>query len=302
MAKTVIELQNAFQSIVNKLKKNKKVLSIFTFGSIVTGDVWEESDIDLFVVYSDEYEKIRDVYSEILGVPVHTKLLDKKNFLDLYENGGQKGFVRNLLIKSRMVFSRDQDIEQIYNKARYSTDYDVEIWNLVYLGDLIKDLRVCRKYFSNGGFRTSFEVLIRALDSFARLFINLNGYVVSKDSLAMATNLNNEFKEVVDKLFIGETRKEEIMNIINYINRFLDENIVISCKLLLDYLEERNDFVNSYEILKDERYKNFDIKIENILNELEKRSLIVKKRSALKDNEENKIIDENVYAIRNRKK
>ena len=51
MAKTVAQLQNAFQSIVNTLKKNKKVLAIFTFGSIISGDVWEGSDIDLFVVY-----------------------------------------------------------------------------------------------------------------------------------------------------------------------------------------------------------------------------------------------------------
>ncbi|MBD7909745.1 nucleotidyltransferase domain-containing protein [Clostridium sp. HBUAS56017] len=302
MAKTVIELQNAFQSIVNTLKKNKKVLAIFTFGSIVTGDVWEESDIDLFVVYSNEYEKIRDVYSEILGVPVHTKLLHRKSFFELYENQGQKGFIRNLLIESRIVFSRDEDIEEIYKKARYSTDDQIEIWNLVYLGNLIKDLGVCRKYFSNGGFRTSYEILIRVLDSLARLFINLNGYVVSKDSLTMAANLNNEFKEVVDRLFYVETKKESIIYIIDYVNRFLDENIVISCKLLLDYLEEKNDFLSSNEIKKDEKFKNFDIKIENILKELEKRKIIVKKKRGLKDSEEIKVLDEIVYAMKNRKK
>ena len=51
MAKTVLELQNAFQSVVNQIKKNKKVVALFTFGSIVSGDVWEESDIDLFLIF-----------------------------------------------------------------------------------------------------------------------------------------------------------------------------------------------------------------------------------------------------------
>ena len=81
MAKTVLELQKAFQTVVNQINKNKKVVALFTFGSIVSGDVWEESDIDLFLIYEDGFEKIRDVYSEVREVPVHTKILNKNSFL-----------------------------------------------------------------------------------------------------------------------------------------------------------------------------------------------------------------------------
>ena len=35
MAKSVLELQNAFQLTLKKLKDNNKVLAIFTYGSII---------------------------------------------------------------------------------------------------------------------------------------------------------------------------------------------------------------------------------------------------------------------------
>lgn len=302
MTKTVVELQNAFQSIVSTLKKNKKVLAVFTFGSIVSGDVWEESDIDLFVVYKDEYSKVRDVYSESLGVPVHTKLLSKESFLKLYKKEKDRGFVRNLLISSKLVFSRDEDILNLYNKARYSfKNTEDEKWNLVYLGMLLKDLGVCRKYLQNGGNVTSYEILIRVFDNYSKLIMNLSGYTVTKDSLTMAVNLNDNFRKIVSDVFNSEVSKEKITSSINYINDFLDENIMIISRGLLTFLQEKDEFVSSYEILNHESFDGFNIKVENILKELAKREIIVKHKRSLKDENGAKIIDENVYASKTRK-
>jgi len=54
MEKTILQYQKAFNSLMNNLKKNEKVLAVMVFGSLVTGDLWEESDIDLFVVVNNE--------------------------------------------------------------------------------------------------------------------------------------------------------------------------------------------------------------------------------------------------------
>lgn len=296
MAKTVLELQKAFQTVVNQIKKNKKVVALFTFGSIVSGDVWEESDIDLFLIYEDGFEKIRDVYSEVREVPVHTKILNKNSFLELYKNDGKKGFAKKLLCNSKLVFSRDNEISSAYNNSRYTMTSHTEVWNLVYLGKLLKDIGISKKYLQNGGLKTSYEVLIRTLDSFSKLLINLNGYTVTKDSLVMATNLSNNFKEVVDKLFMEAINEKIIKDTINYIEKFLDDNIVRASSALIDYLCEEYEYMNSYEISSYNAFKEFDIKMENILKELAKREVISKKSRALYDEEGNLILDENVYA------
>lgn len=303
MIKKVIELQNAFQSIVMALRKNKNVLAVFTFGSIVSGDVWEESDIDLFVIYDDtEYSKVRDIYSESNGVPVHTKLLDKEAFLKLYKKEGDRGFVRNLLTSSKLVYSKDDNISNIYNNSRYSLNNTEEgKWNLVYLGALLKNLGICKKYIENGGKVTAYELLIRVLNDYSKLLLNLNGYTVTKDSLTMAVNLNDNFTKIIEELFNSEVTQETMEKVIDYINNFIDENIMIASNTLIKFLEEKGEFVSSYEIINDEKFKGFNIKVENILKELAKREIIVKHKRICRDLNGVKIIDENVYAAKVRK-
>lgn len=298
MLQSILNYQKASQKLITILKTNKKVLTVFAFGSIVNGDLWEESDIDIFVVYKDNFEEIRDVYSEILDIPVHMKILNKEKFLELYNTNGQKGIIRNLLISSKIVVSKDEEIDNIYNKAKYTLDKHIGLYNLVYLGSLIKNLRVSKKYLQNNNLFTSYEVLIRALDSFSKLYLNLNGYTVSKDAVKMTMNLNNQFNILIEKLFSSGEMKENINNTIMYIEDFLDMNINVAAKLILEYLNDREEFVSSHEIKNDEKFKDFDIKIEDILKELYKRNIIVKKSRKLDLQGREKLVNENVYASR----
>lgn len=298
MLKSIVNYQKSSEKLMKILKANKKVLAVFAFGSIVNGDLWEGSDIDLFVVYKDKFEEVRDIYSEILNIPVHMKVLNKEKFLELYESDGKKGVIRTLLISSKIIFSRDEEIEAIFNKAKYSLDMYVERWNLVYLGKLIKDIGVTKKYLKNNSVFTSYEVLVRALDSFAKLYLNLNGYSVSKDAVKMAMNLNNDFNNIVEKLFTSENMQKNVEYTISYVERFLNENINIAAKFLLDYLYEKNVFLSSYEIKNDELFSEFDIKVEDILHELYKRNIVIKDARKLDLPSRESLINENVYSYK----
>ena len=113
----------------------------------------------------------------------------------------------------------------------------------------------------------------------------------------MATNINSEFKDVIRNLFTKSLSKESIEETINYINKYIDMNIIIASDILISYLREQGDFVSAFEILNDNEFKKFNIKIEQILKELYRRKIIVKKKRAFKDEDGNKILDENVYSV-----
>lgn len=296
MLKAILEYQKASEKLINSLKTNRKVLAIFAFGSIVSGDLWQESDIDIFTVYEDQFYTIRDVHSEVLDIPVHMKIVSKQKFIELYENNGKKGEIRNMLTSSKLVFSRDEEIEVIFNEAKYSMDKFTEMWNLVYLGKLIRDLGVSKKYLYNNKLITSFEVLIRALDSFSKLYLNLSGYTVSKDAIKMTMNLNNTFNILVNDLIKKDLKSEYISEVINYIDDYVVANIRIASRVLLDYLEEKGTYLSSYEIKKDEKFNQFNIKIEEILKMLFKYGLIEKKSRKLDLPVREKLLNENVYA------
>ena len=86
MKNIIIEYQKAFNDTMEKLNENENISAVFTFGSIISGDMWEESDIDFFVVHKDKFDDIRDIYSEVNGIPVHIKLISKEKFINSYEN------------------------------------------------------------------------------------------------------------------------------------------------------------------------------------------------------------------------
>lgn len=298
MGRAIIDYQKAFLEITEGLKKNSDILAIFVFGSMVTGDLWEGSDIDLFVICNEEFHKVRDVYTEVLTVPVHSKFISKRSFIESYEGEGIKGTIKNTLISSKLIFSKDDDISNIYSDTRYSINLDRKRWNLVYLGSLLKDIGVCKKYLHTGSLYTSYEVLIRVLDNFSKLYLNMKGYVVSKDSLKMACNLSDSFENLIEELFSSKVNKEIIEKILGFIENHLNYTIKDTVEPLLDFLESNQGYLSSYEIEKDELFINFNIKIEYILNYLYKKDLVNREFRDFKDPSGNKLTEESVYSYK----
>ena len=119
---------------------------------------------------------------------------------------------------------------------------------------------------------------------------------MSKDAIKMAMNLNNDFNILVENLIQKDLMHEHITMIVDFIDSYLDENISIASKFLLNYLEERNTYLSSYEIKNDELFSQFDINIEEILKELFKYGFIDKNSRRLELPAREKLLNENVYS------
>lgn len=297
MKNIIIEYQKAFNEILENFKNNKNVIAVFTFGSIVSGDIWEESDIDFFVIYNFEYDFVRDIYSEIYKIPVHTRVLSKEKFLSSYKEDGSKGTARNILKFSKLVFSRDKDINNLYNRSIYVGDEFNHIDSLEYLSRVIKDVGICKKYIQNGRVYTAYEMIVRSLDSFSKLYLNLNGYTVSKDAIRMVINLNDDFKTLIDEKLFNGVQKENIIDIINYINTYIDKNILKASKVIIDILDDEEEYLSASEIKNKDILRGSNIKLEQILKRLLTKGVVKKKYKEVIDSNGNVIISENVYGI-----
>ncbi|MDV4151721.1 nucleotidyltransferase domain-containing protein [Clostridium sp. AL.422] len=295
MTKSISDYQNAFKEITEKLKKNNNIISIFIFGSMVSGDIWQGSNIDLFVIYKDEFNEIRDVYSEVLDIPIHIKFISKELFKSYYNEAGKRDIIINSLLASKMIYSIDTEITDLYQKIIYMIDSDKGRLNLVYLGNCFKEITVCRKYLSKDSGYTAHELLIRALNNFSMLFLSINGYTVSKDSLTMACNLNDSLNDKVQDLFYKEVNDESIEALLNYMENYLEHNIEKASKDLLNFIKNQDIALSAYDIKVNPYFKNFKIKIEEILKVLYKNNIIVKSKRELTDSKGNFLAIENVY-------
>ncbi|MGH4137673.1 nucleotidyltransferase domain-containing protein [Clostridium sp.] len=298
MTKTILQYQKAFNSVVDRIKVDEAVLSVMVFGSMVTGDLWEESDIDLFVIVKENFLKIRDIHTEEKGVPVHIKLMGKERFIQIYTDNLKGGYMHRIFSSSRLVFSKDMDITVRFDGGRFFPDVDRERWGMCFLGKLLKDIGVCKKYLSSDGIYTSYSTALRCIEKYSRLFVNSSGYMISKDVLSMALNLNDGFKQCVDKLFFEKSNvAETIQATMNFLEKSINKNIKSDCALLLNYMREKDMFLSAEEIMEEDLFIDFDIDMEELLNKLWERDIIKKESRDFKLNTDKILFKQNVYFV-----
>ncbi|GAA0718505.1 nucleotidyltransferase domain-containing protein [Clostridium malenominatum] len=298
MEKTIVQYQKAFNGLVEKLKGNSSILAVMVFGSVVTGDLWDESDIDLFVITKEKMSSIRNIYTEEKGVPVHIKLMSKSKLIQMYDEDLKGGYMHRIFASSRLVFSRDQEITHTYDNGRYYPDVDRERWNMVYLGNLLKSIGVCKKYLYNNGVYTAYSSAIKTAEEYAKLYVNSVGYMISKDAMIMAVNLNDKFKEKVDNLFFNKEKVDtSIEDLIKYVEENIDLNLKNLTSILLEYIKEKDALVSGEDIKKSTLFNNFDIHIEAILEKLCEKGILKKDTRDYKTLDGKVLFKENVYFL-----
>jgi len=296
--RTIIQYQRAFNSIIDRLKSNEAVLAVMVFGSMVTGDLWDESDIDLFVILDKKIANIKNIYTEEKQVPVHIKLMSKNKFIQLYEEDLRGGFMHRMFSSSRLVFSKDMEVTIKYDSGRYYPDLDRERWNMVYLGKVLKSIDICKKYLSNDGVYTAYGAAVKCVENYARLHVNYSGYMISKDAMTMAMNLNDSFKRCVDELFFNkQDTAKAISAAVEYIESSIDENIRNTASILVNYMREKDCFLSTEDIKNDKLFVNYDIALEDILNKLWEKNIIKKDSRDYKTEDGKVLFKENVYFI-----
>ncbi len=298
MEKAVIQYQKAFNRIIERLKANEHVLAVMVFGSMVTGDLWDESDIDLFVITKEYPNALKNIYTDEKGIAVHIKIINKEKFLQLHERDLRGGFIHRIFASSKLVFSRDMDITSRYNSGRYYPDVDKERWNMVYLGKLLKDIGLCKKYVSSGKLLTAYSICVSCVEKYSQLYVNYSGHMISKDAVATAMNLNSGFKNIVEQLFSNKgVMEESIKDTIDFINMDIDRNIKNITAILIETMKNNQKMLSSEDIRNDKLFENYDIEMEEILKVLWQKNLIKKSTREYDLPNGKMVIQENVYFI-----
>ncbi|MCH3962874.1 MAG: nucleotidyltransferase domain-containing protein [Clostridium sp.] len=301
MEKTILEYQQVFNKAVEKFKKADAVLAVMVFGSMVTGDLWSESDIDFLIICDCDEQDLKNIYTEENGIPVHVKLMSKNKFLQLNEENIKGGFMHRIISSSRLVFSKDMEVTSRYDVGRYYPDVDREKWSMVYFGNTLDSISVCKKYLQNDGVYTAYSAAVKSVEEFSKLYVNSMGYMISKDAITVAANLNNKFKECVDNLFFNNDRGKNLEKIINetvaYLNKYVDDNIIRFVNVLINYMREKDDFLSSEEIKTCDLFKEYPIHMEEILNKLWQKNIIKKEKRDYTLKDGTILFKENIYFL-----
>ncbi|MGL5066768.1 MAG: nucleotidyltransferase domain-containing protein [Sarcina sp.] len=273
MREIIKQYQLAYNTLIEDLKQNDNVIGVTVFGSIITGDIWKNSDIDMFVILNKKTTDLKDIFGEKYGIDVHMKVITKEEFLDFRENftGGSK--LHRKLISSKLVIGKDADVIDRYNYYKFLNDIDKDSWNLAYLGDLIRAIGLCEKAIKNDKNYNAIYSAMKLGESLAKIYLNVNGYLISSDPLTMAINLDDSFKVCMDRI-IEDSDKAAVENLIEYAQIFLTKNIRLITRLLLRVLSEESKPLSIEEIKSKKEFDKMSIEMDKILKELATRGII----------------------------
>lgn len=298
MKESILIYQKAFNSIIERFKNIEDVLAVMVFGSMVTGNLWQESDLDLFVIVSNSQNDMRNVYTEEKGIPVHIRLINKKKFIQLYNDDLKGGFNHRIFASSRLVFSKDKEITATYDSGRYYPDKDRERWNMVYLGNVIKKLGICKKYLYNDSIYTAYTYVVSCVKEYAKLYVNFYGYMISKDTMVMAMNLDDKFNLVVQELFFNNSDTKKVLeNTINFIEASVEKNIKEMASFLINFIGNEGELLSADDIKENQAFKGFNIEFEEILAKLCEKKLINKDSRDIRTGDNKLLFKEKVYFL-----
>lgn len=297
MIKTILDYQKSYNKIIEDLKLKDKVLAIFVYGSMITGDLWEGSNIDLIVVYDEDFKVLRDSYLEINEVPIHLKLINKNIFNKAINEYGRKNALKTTLLSSKIIYCIDKEVSELYERNLYIMEEDKDLWGLVYLGDIIKDIGICKKYIKNSGLYAAYEGALKVVNNISNIILTVNSYRVSKDPISMACHLDENLDEKFRNLLYDKNKEEKIKEIIEYSEDYINTNLDLITKEVLIFLKNNKSKYSSFELKNNEKFENYKIRMEDILSLLNEKGIILKDYRDLKDKNKKSIIKEKVYYI-----
>ncbi len=236
--------QVALDMLVAKLKEDRHVLAAILFGSLVRGEAWEKSDIDLVAVLRDGVERERSGYWLLEnGVSIWLETVPRSQLKQQFERA-LPGTIRHAMhSQARLLFSHDDSIaswlrrterigvrDQAYRLLRDALDLPYLLEKAEKWLHVKRDTDYC------------FVWLLNAVSSLARIEVTLHGEAPRREVLDRALALNPTFFGATYTAFVnGPKDKPALQQQLERIEGYLLERTSQIFAPLLDYLAEAGD-------------------------------------------------------------
>jgi uncharacterized protein len=288
--------QEAYESTVSKLKANNQVIAVVVYGSMVSGDVWEESDID-FLIITNEKNKTENIYTKACNIPVHINYLSKDVFISSYKNLLKGGTFHKAFFTGKLVYCSDDDIRNIHMSARFYGDRDINIRNVDMLTHLVNSLHYTKKYYTTHKFETSYQWCIETLKNYARLLMNMNGHITDKDILSFAVNMDDNIEKLFKLFNSNMSVRDKIGEILSQIDEFIDLNIEVLSQPIVDFLREKRTQLSIQDIQNSNEFRLVDGDLNGLLERLSDAGIVKEGMRRFNTYGDEYLINEIVYYV-----
>ena len=202
--------RRALDALTQKLQQDRTVLAAIVYGSYSYDQVWEKSDIDLWIVMADD-PKVRRYEDHCLteeGVIIHANLIPRKRFQLNIEGSRQGGWLDFTFAHSTLLFSKDESIAAWYQDAERIGARDRDYQLLRRALPLLATLNKAQKWYQvKKDYDYSFLWLLNVADQLASVECILNGQAPGREVIHQALAFNPEFFDAIYTDLIAAPQK-----------------------------------------------------------------------------------------------
>ncbi len=141
----------ALEAFLEVVRQDKSILAAMLFGSLVDGNVWEKSDVDIILVGNDEKTRYKFYWIEQDDLNFQVTVYSRNQFKRFLEKALAGSWVQHMIQTSKLLFSRDSTIDEYVQQVRAPGKRDVELQLLYIVARVIGDLEKAEKFLLKRG-------------------------------------------------------------------------------------------------------------------------------------------------------
>ena len=234
-----------------QVQEDRHILAGLLCGSLSHDRVWEGSDIDLILIFTDD-QKTKDHSVSLVenDVNIHANVLSRSGFKKWVEGAAANSFTHSLVAKGKLIFSKDPSIDAFLEEIRTLGSRDSQIQLLNAGASVSYGYNKAQKFFlTRGDLDYTALFILYAATPLAQIEVGLAGELIDREVIPRAVELNPGFFNVVytDLLNKKKTRKS-VAGALSAIEDYMQAHLLDCFRPVLEYLEAEADARSSTDI------------------------------------------------------
>ena len=233
----------ALDTFVDFIKQDKSIQAAILFGSLIEGNVWEKSDVDLLLITNDERNPYKFYWLDQDNLNFQITLYSRNRFKREFERNLSGSWFQHMISTSKILFSNDETISEYILQAQSPGKRDVELQILNIVAMVIGDLEKAEKFLLlKNDVAQSYLFVTRLLDRLAQIEVLLNGEVPGREVIEQAMKYNPDlFNAIFANVIIEQTNKEKMSKVLERIRNYLEVRTEIIFRPIIDYFRTEQD-------------------------------------------------------------
>lgn len=251
LAKAAARFEAALDDLIGQVREDRHILAGILCGSLSHDVVWDKSDIDLILICSDDKKtKPHNLALVSDDINIHANIIPRSSFKQSIEGTSRNSFQHSLIAKSRLLFTTDPTIEEIYNEIHRLGDHDRQVQLFKSATAVTGAFYKAQKWaYVREDLDYAALYILYAATSLAQIEVGLAREIISREVIPQALELNPQFFRIIYSDLLNKKKtKKAVHAAIDAIDAYLSTRAADVFRLLLDYLEDEGDVRSASDI------------------------------------------------------